>query len=198
MMLRLSFIVLLTTCLSCQNNKQSIAISKIKSAAKLATTETELTKMVFATQDRKFLGIIRLNQAQFAARTKATVKAGVNLAKIKQQDVRVNGTIITLELPAVEVIDFSYPFKSYEIDYTITDNAFGNKISLQDHEEIFRRAEIQIRDLLPYYGIKEATESRTRQLLEQLLRNLGFTEIYISFKKGDFIEPIPLTDEELR
>ena len=51
-------------------------------------------------------------------------------------------------------------------------------------------AELDIRNNLKYTGITEATEIKTRLMMEGLLKNLGYEEIYISFKKGELINEI--------
>ncbi len=187
---------------SCEDKKRSLAVSKIKEVAKLATTRTELSKFIFASQQKRFLGIFRLNDSRFAAKTKAYVLAGIDLSKISEYDIRTEANRISLELPPVEVLDFSYPFSEYQIDYSLTTKAFANTISVERHEELFRMAESQIRELLPYMGIREATETKTRQLMESLLRGLGYTEVYVTFKKGKdentFIQQITLTEDELK
>ncbi len=187
---------------SCEDKKRSLAVSKIKEVAKLATTRTELSKFIFASQQKRFLGIFRLNDSRFAAKTKAYVLAGIDLSKISEYDIRTEANRISLELPPVEVLDFSYPFCEYQIDYSLTTKAFANTISVERHEELFRMAESQIRELLPYMGIREATETKTRQLMESLLRGLGYTEVYVTFKKGKdentFIQQITLTEDELK
>jgi hypothetical protein len=190
-MKRLAIIILISTVLfGCKDRQQAIAISKIKSASKLVTTKTTLKKMVFATQSKKFMGVIKLNNSRFAARTTAYVLAGVDLSKLNESNVSFRGNAIILKLPAVQVLDFSYPFSEYKVDFSITESKFANSITIEDHEELYRRAELQIRETLQYTGIKEATEAKTRQMLEALLRNLGYQEVYISFLEGDFIEPI--------
>ncbi|HQQ97185.1 MAG TPA: DUF4230 domain-containing protein [Cyclobacteriaceae bacterium] len=187
---------------ACEDKKRSLAVSKIKEVSKLATTRTELSKFIFANQQKRFLGIFRLNDSRFAAKTKAYVLAGIDLGKINDYDIRTSGNRISIELPPVEVLDFAYPFSEYQIDYSLTTKSFANTISVERHEELFRMAESQIREMLPYLGIKEATETKTRQLMESLLRGLGYTEIYVSFRHGKdenaFIQQIPLTDDELR
>lgn len=181
----------------CKQDERALTVSKIQNAAKLATTETTLSKVVLASQDRKFIGIIGLGKAKFAARTKAVIKAGIDLKELKKEDVVIEGTTIQVKLPHVRVIDFDYPFESYEIDYTITHNAFANKITVEDHERIYRMAELEIRKNLEFTGIKEATEARTRLLLRNLLKTLGYTEIYLEFKEGQFIEAPDIPEDEM-
>lgn len=191
----LGLIFILATCKN--EDKRYMVVSKIQGAAKLATTEAVIDKVIFGTKDKKFLWVITVNQAQFAATSQAIVKTGIDLNKIKPEDIKTEGKRISIELPAVQVLDFSYPFEKYQIDSSITRNAFLNKMSIEDHEYLYRQAELDIRRQLPYLGIKATTESKTRLLLEGLLRNLGYEEIYISFKEdGEFIPQVNLEYEE--
>ncbi len=184
-------IVLLIFISSCKNEDQRyMVVSKVKSAAKLATTETIIDKVVLGTQEKKLLGLIKVNTAYFAANTQAIIKSGVDLALLEEDDIKIEDKRITITLPHVEVLDFSYPFSSYHIDSTITRNRFLNRIGILDHERFYMMAELDIRNNLKYTGIREATELKTRLMMEGLLKNLGYEEIYITFKKGELIEEI--------
>lgn len=180
----------------CEENSRALVVSKIKSAAKLATTETTIDKIVLGTQEKRFLGLVKINQARFVAYTEATIKSGIDLEKLQARDVKIDGKKIELNLPHVEVINFSYPFDKYRIDSTITKNAFLNNMDIMDHENFYRMAELDIRENLPYTGIIESTERKTRQMMEGLLKNLGYEEIYITFKEGTFITQIDLDDDK--
>ena len=182
---------------SCKKNKERyLVISKIQSASKLATTETTLDKIVFGTQEKKLFWFIRLNEARFVAYTKATVWSGIDLSELNPDDVKIEDQRIEVLLPYVKVLDFQYPFSTYRIDSSVTENAFLNKMDIKDHEYFYQLAELDIRNNLSRMGIREATEEKTRNLLTGLLKNLGYEEIYIKFRKGPIIEPLKLNDEE--
>ena len=183
---------------SCKNDKRYLVVSKIRQAAKLATTETTIDKVVFGTSDKRLLGIIHLNRARFVAYSTAFIKSGIDLNKVRPEDIKITDKMIQIELPHVEVINFSYPFKHFRIDEAITENAFLNKIDIFDQENFYRLAELDIRNNLKYTGLKEATEQKTRLLLEGLLKNLGYEEIYITFKeKGELLPEVDLTEGEI-
>ena len=182
---------------SCKKNKNRyLVISKIQSASKLATTETTLDKIVFGTQEKKLFWLIRLNEARFVAYTKATVLSGIDLSEISADDVKIEGRKIEILLPYVRVLDFQYPFSSYRIDSSVTQNAFLNKMDIKDHEYFYQLAEMDIRNNLSHMGIRQATEDKTRILLTGLLKNLDYDEIYIRFKSGPIIEPLKLAQKE--
>ncbi|MBL7103727.1 MAG: DUF4230 domain-containing protein [Bacteroidales bacterium] len=181
---------------SCKQNDRAIVVSRIKAASKLATVEFTVDKVVFATKDKKFLGIIRLNQAAFLAYTQAYIKTGIDLYKLKPEDVEIDGKMINLLLPAVEVINFSYPVEKYRVDKSVKSKKFLVKFKIEDYDDLFRQAEIDIRNNLKYLGMVKTTEDKTRLLMESLLKNLGYNEIYIDFKKGELLTEVDLDLEE--
>ncbi len=184
--------VILCICLllvSCRD-KRYFTVSKVKDAAKLATTETVIDKIVVGNDEKKIMRLITIGKARIVCYTQATIKAGIDLKKITKNDVKINGKQIELNLPAVEVINFSYPFSKFRIDSALLDNGIFAKITIEDLEEFYRQAELNIREQLPYMGIIEATESKTRQMLETLLHSLGYEEIYITFRKGPLLPKV--------
>ena len=96
----------------------------------------------------------------------------------------VDGTKIRIALPNVEILNFSYPIEKVVINESISEDAFMNKFSIKDYDNILEDAELKIRALIPYLGIEDATKQKTRVLLETLLHSLGYTEIYLEFKDG--------------
>ncbi len=197
MRILLLFLVFLVTFTSCKKKDRPFVISKIKSVAKLATTETIIDKTVVGTKTKSILGLIRLNEANFVAYTEATVKTGIDLQKLKKEDVTIDGKEITVKLPPVEVLDFQYPFQNFVVDSTILDDSWLNRFDVIDYEEFYRRAELDIRDNLMYTGIVEATQNKTRLLMEGLLKNLGFQVVYIDFAETkQLFEPVKLEDEQ--
>lgn len=185
-------ISLMLVLLACKNKEDQryIVVSKVKSAAKLATTETIIDKVVLGTQEKKLLGLIKLNKAYFAANTQATILSGVDLNKLAPEDIKIEGKRIEIDLPHVEVLNFSYPFSKYEIDSSVTRNAFLNRMDVMDHEKFYMLAELDIRNNLQYTGVQQATENNTRSIIEGILKNLDYEEIYITFKEGELITPI--------
>jgi hypothetical protein len=183
---------------SCGKKERYLVVSKIQNASKLATTETTLEKVVFGTQKKKLLWIINLSEARFVAYSKATVWSGIDLSELSPRDVEIDGKRIEILLPHVRVLEFRFPFDSFRIDSSITKNALFNRMDITDYEYFYQQAELDIRNNLERMGIIEATKQKTRTMLTGLLRNLGYEEIYITFKpeKGKFIEKIKIEQEE--
>jgi len=173
--------LLLASC----NKDNGYVVGKIKKASKLSTTEFNVDKIVFGVKKRKLIWLVKLNDAKFIAYSKATIKAGVDLEKLQEKDISIDGAKISIVLPPVEVINFSYPAENFKRDSLISGNAFMNQITLSDQEDFFQDAESDIRNNLKYLNIVPITEKKTALMLETMLRALGYREIYIDFKKSD-------------
>lgn len=175
--------------ISC-GEKRALVVGKIQKAAKLSTTEFKVDKLVWGVKDKRILWVIKLNQAQFLAQSQAIIKAGVDLKKITEEDIKIDGDKINITLPHVEVLNFSYPAEKFKKVDILTTNAFSTKINLADQEKFFQEAELDIRNSLEFMGIVETTQEKTRVMIEAMLSNLGYKEIYIQFKDGPLITKI--------
>lgn len=180
-------LVLATIASSCKKNDRALVVGKIQNASDLATTEFVIDKIVFGTKTKK-LAFFKINEASFMAYSQAKVKTGIDLSKINESDVRIEGDKIHLRLPPIEVINFSYPPSSFVEDSLISNpKIFLNKINIRDQEEFFRLAELDIRENLQYMGIVKTTQNHTRQMFNVLLGSLGYKEIYINFENDNLI-----------
>lgn len=175
--------------LSCKEDR-GLVVGKVKKASKLATAEFTIDKIVYGVKRKRLLWAVKLSDSKFLAHSQAVIKAGVNLQKLKKEDVDIQDKMISLKLPAVEVINFSYPSEKFHQDSLISGDAFLNKISLDEQEEYFQDAETDIRNNLQFMGIVETTEKKTRLMLETLLKTMGYQEIYIEFHQGELVPQI--------
>lgn len=170
---------------SCKNDERALVVGKIQAASGLVTTEFTVDKVVFGTKTKNLMWF-KFNEAQFMAYSQAKIKTGIDLSKMQEQDILISDNKIELKLPSIEVINFSYPPSGFIEDSLISNpKVFLNKINLEDQEEFFRLAELDIRANLPYMGLVKTTQDHTRKMFRLLLSSLGYTEIYISFKSDD-------------
>ncbi len=181
------FLIISMLLSSCKKDERALVVGKIQNASDLATTEFVIDKIVFGGKTKSLLWF-KLNEAKFVAYSQAKVKAGIDLSKIVEKDIQIDGSKIHLKLPSIEIINFSYPPSSFVEDSLISDpKVFLNKISIEDQEEFFRLAELDIRANLEYMGIVRTTQNHTRQMFNVLLTALGYDEVYITFTDNRLI-----------
>lgn len=181
----------------CANDDRALIVGKIQQANDLVTSEVVIDKVVFGKKTRKVF-FVPINEASFLAYSQARVKTGIDLNSLSAEDIQIEGTTITLRLPPIEVVNFSYPPESFIEDSLISEpNRFLNNIRLEDQEEFFRQAELDIRENLPFMGLVKSGQDHTRKLMHTLLKSLGFTEIYVTFKSNELIIKQVIIQEEI-
>lgn len=172
---------------SCQTDDRVTVIGKIQAATDLVTSEFTIDKVVYGTKTKNLLWF-KFSEAKFMAYSQAKVKTGIDLSKVREEDVVISGRKIEVRLPPIEVINFSYPPSSFVEDSLISDpREFLTKINVHDQEEFFRLAELDIRENLKYMGLVKTTQDHTRKMFMVLLEALGYQEIYISFQNDELI-----------
>lgn len=186
-----SLVILPIAFFSCKDDR-GLVVGRIHKASKLATTEFTIDKIVYGTETKRVAWVFEIGKASFIAHSKAIIKTGVDLQKLGKEDIEIDGGSIALKLPPVEVINFSYPPESFEIDNELSRRSLFAKIDVKEQEKFFREAEIDIRNNLKYMGVVRTTQEKTRSMLNVMLRSLGYEEIYIQFKSDSLlIDEVP-------
>lgn len=176
--------------MSCEKD-HSLVVGKIKEASSLATTQFTVDKLVYGVKKKNLFWVVDLSESRFLAQSQAIIKAGIDLNDIQEDDVKISGNRIALKLPAVKVITFSYPAHKFKEYKNMSDDYVLNRISVKEKEKFYRDAEIDIRNSLKYLDIEKSTQTNTRAMMEALLKNLGYTEIFIAFEKGLIVSEVP-------
>lgn len=176
----LLFLFLMFNCNS--KPKRSLIVGKLQSMSKLATTEIVVNKLVVAKKDLNILFLRKLNTATFVVNTEATIKLGIDLSKLTKDDINIEGNAISLRLPPVEVVSFSYPAENFILNREWSDKKFLNKIKPEDQEAIYREAELSIRKNLVHLNAIKTCQNLSAKMLKELLMGLesDFDEVYIS------------------
>jgi len=175
-------IILFISCGDKGPNRAKV-VSKLKGSAKLATVEYIVTKVISA-ENKVLLG----KNTYFFAETEAHIKAGIDLDKLTEDDIKIVGTKITIKLPAIEIINFSYPADAFKVvdSYTYSAPLFWwRNFDIEKRDELYRQGETDIRDNIKYLGIVESARKNTIMFLKPVLESSGFEEIYISFHETD-------------
>lgn len=146
-----------------------------------------MTKIVVGQniEQKKFAGIIKRNSEAAIFNTEATIKYGIRLDKITNKDVFVKGDSISLILPPVEILNFSYPHEKFVELYPLSNfnRLKKNKATFEDLDKVFRLAEADIRKKVNLLKLKEEAEIKTIKFLELFLTKIGYYNINIEFKE---------------
>jgi hypothetical protein len=186
--------LVLVLLVSCKDEPdRGMVISKLKNTSKLATVEYIVTKVISA-KDKNWFA----RDAYFFAETEASIKAGIDLEKIREEDVKIDGKKISIKLPPVEVINFSYPAEGFRVIERYTDESSifkWNSIDIETKDDLYRQGEADIRASIKDLGIIKSAQENTKLLLNKILTLSGFEEIYIEFRENQ--ENIQTPDQQM-
>ncbi len=193
---KLKYLGLLLLLVACRPHQQALVVGRVQAAAQLATTEFTIDKLVYGTESKHIAWVVKLKEARFLAHSQAHIKTGIDIAQLQPGDVEVAGERISIMLPPVRVVNFSYPAEAMQLNRQASHlRTLFSRITVEEQEELFREAERDIRHSLQYLGLVKATQQQTRALLSALLHNLGYTEVYIRFKNDSLLLDEVLTPQ---
>jgi len=170
-------------------SKKPLILGKIKQVSKFSTTKIVVNKLLIGKKNLNFLLIKRLSTATFIADSEAIIKLGIDFEKLQENDISINNNSISLNLPSVEVISFSYPAEKFEFKEEWSSNSFLVKIRPEDQDEIFRLGEIELRESLLSMGVVKSCQKNTSLVLRKILSVLDFDEIYIKYRETKSLFP---------
>lgn len=155
-------------------------VLRITEMSDLATVEYSLTKTIKANDTTWY----KIGDRKILFNSEATVKAGVELGAVKEEDIKINENSIDLILPAAKVITFNMPPEKINLVYEKAgrlrsdfSNEERNKLLIQAENDFYKKIE----DI----GILKDAEKNATIFLTNWLKLGGFTSINISYKEKE-------------
>lgn len=156
-------------------------VGKITSLTELGTVEYVVTKIVKANDNATWY---KFGDRKILFSCKAILKAGIDLSKLEDSDIQVNTEekTITITLPNAELLSVNLKPENIKLIYektSITRSSFSNK----ERDAVLAQGEADILKSVPDMGIFDDAENNAKLFLEAFLKQAGFTNVNIEFKK---------------
>ena len=156
-------------------------VGKITSLTELGTVEYVVTKIVKANDDATWY---KFGDRKILFSCKAILKAGIDLSKLEDSDIQVNTEekTITITLPNAELLSVNLKPENIKLIYektSITRSSFSNK----ERDAVLAQGEADILKSVPDMGIFDDAENNAKLFLEAFLKQAGFANVNIEFKK---------------
>lgn len=164
--------------ISCENNKQDLSrrVYEIREVGQLATTEYTIGKIV-KLDDTQY-DMEKWGERKILIKTRAKVKAGVDLNKIKDSDIKVKGKTIEIQLPQAEITTFSM-----DPDYTYTEmesiTGFRDNFTQKEKNKFLKQGEESIRKELKSTGILDEAEKNAEEFIRNFYSQQGFEKVIV-------------------
>ena len=148
----------------------------LKDLAELATVEYSVTKIV------SYKDVAWYGDRKILFETAATVKAGIDLNELADQDIQLEGdAAVTVTLPRPRILLFNMkPEQMREIfnESGILRSDFSN----EEKDALLSQGEKDIRAKVATMDILERAARNARILVESWLKKMGFTAVHVVFK----------------
>lgn len=153
-------------------------VQQIQSLSELVTVKYMLEKVVVYDDPKFFADLIPLGENRVVLLAHGVVKAGVDLGRLRPEDVQVSGTAIRLSLPPATLTDAYLDEKQTQVIDRQTGLLRTFDKDLEKTTRQFALAEIH--RAARAGGIEREANQRAREQLTNFLRTLGYTEVQVS------------------
>ena len=175
--MRFYFVVLTLVLFGCQQDSlPETEIHRIKDIGLLSTTEYTIGKIV-KLDDTEY-SWTKWGSRKILIKTRAKVKAGIDLSKIQKDDIVVKGNTIEIKIPAAEITTFSMDPK-----YTYTEmesiSGLRDGFTQQEKNDFLKQGEEAIRKDLGETGILKDAEKNAESFLQDFFKQQGYEKVVV-------------------
>lgn len=168
-------LLLLTSCQ--QEQEPDSLIYKVKSA-ELATVEYTVRQIIRNSDETWSI----LGDRKVLFSCKATLKAGIDLQRLTDEDIQASGSTVRLTLPHAQILAINIQPDDIKVAYSKV-SVLRSDYSQQEYDAILQAGEYAIKgDLSLRQSIIADAEQNARDFFEIMLRSLGYEHVEITFK----------------
>jgi hypothetical protein len=168
------------------DRSQPTLLLSIQDLARFDAASGNFQEVIDVQQDRKFIPDIIFNDRSLFVCV-GSVEAYVDFSNIGKGDITdsVDHKTVTVRLPAAELDktnidhDKSYVFAAQKGLVNRLGDFFGSDTNKE--QELYQLGEQRIQQSAKDSGLIQRAEDNTKQMLEQLLKSLGYTSITVTF-----------------
>ncbi|MCQ2278027.1 MAG: DUF4230 domain-containing protein [Bacteroidales bacterium] len=173
-------LLLLASC----SKPQPITAESMLDFSKLSTVEYTVSKVVSA-QDHSLLQIFGDKRILFT--TTSTLKAGINMAKLSDEDITIKGKSISIMFPAPEIVSMNMDIENIDVAYEETT---GLRAGFTDElrNSLLEQGECDIIANADSLGIFVDAKRFATEFFKGFLEQAGYEDINIQYKEPEKIE----------
>lgn len=165
--------------ISCVNNEDELKtkVLKIKDMSELGTVEYTVTKIIYSSDDQIWY---KFGGRKILFSCEAKLKAGVDLSKLTEDDIKVEKNKVTLKLPKAKLIYMNMDPEKINEEFSSV-SVFRSSFTNAQKDAILVQGEKMIKESIPEMGILDAAEKNTTILLTSWLRQCNVETVIITY-----------------
>lgn len=172
--------MILTDCTAKKEKSKMQEVLGLQKMSELATAEYVVTKIIKANDNKTWY---KPGDRKILMSCKASLVAGVDLSKISEKDVSIEGDNITLTIPHAKLIYIDIKPEDVKTVYEDV-SMFRTNFSSQEKDALASQAEKQIKESADSLGIFVTAETNATIFINNFLKKEGFQNINISISSA--------------
>ncbi len=177
MMRALTLLLLVSLFFSCQRENKVNEVFALREMSELATVEYLVTRIIRASDDQTWY---KIGDRKILMSCEASVKAGIDMEAIKEENVSIEGKSISLVLPKAHLISINIRPENIKVEYQET-GIFRDEFSSAERDQLMAQGEAQIRKSVDSLGVIQTAETNASIFVSNYLKQLGYDRIHIRF-----------------
>jgi hypothetical protein len=149
----------------------------LQTMSDLATAEYVVTKIIKANDNKTWYEV---GNRKILMSCKASLVAGIDLSKLTEKDIQIDGENISITLPRAKLLYINIKPEDMKTAYQDV-SLFRTNFSSQEKNELAAQAERQIKASLDSLGIFITAETNASLFVNNFLQKTGFKNININF-----------------
>lgn len=186
----IALVFLLSACELMPQSKE--IVYDIREIGTLSTTEYTVAKVVKLDDEHGIWEIwekwddirswTKFGDRKILISCRAKIKAGIDLSKIRKEDIKINGNSINIVVPTAEVSEFSMEPKYIKTEVESV-SWFRDHFTQKEKNEFLKQGEKAIREDIENSGIYSNAEYEAELFINDFYKRQGFERVIISFEK---------------
>ena len=186
----IALVFLLSACELMPQSKE--IVYDIREIGTLSTTEYTVAKVVKLDDEHGIWEIwekwddirswTKFGDRKILISCRAKIKAGIDLSKIRKEDIKINGNSINIVVPTAEVSEFSMEPKYIKTEVESV-SWFRDHFTQKEKNEFLKQGEKAIREDIENSGIYSNAEYEAELFITDFYKCQGFEKVIISFEK---------------
>lgn len=164
--------------LSCSNKKNDSYIHALREMQQLATAEYIVTKVVKADDNKTWY---KFGDRRILISCKATIKAGVDLTKLGDNDISRSNNKLSILLPAPQILSLNLSPEDIKVEHEEV-SFFREKFTNSERDALLTQAEKQIREQADSLGVLNTAKENTVVFIRSFFHNAGIKEVDVKFR----------------
>ncbi|MCQ2295248.1 MAG: DUF4230 domain-containing protein [Bacteroidales bacterium] len=162
----------------CAHHQQPEDIRTMIKTAELSTVQFTVRQIIRNSDETWQL----LGDRKVLFSCKATIKAGVNLAQLTDNDIQISGTSASIALPMPQIQSINLRPQDISVAYSKV-SLLRTQYTQQERDAILRAGELAIKsDRALQQSIIAEAQHGAEEFFQLMLRSHGYTNITITFK----------------